>query len=372
MKKIIVHVASHYPPYMGGLEIVAKSSADLMAKMGYKVRVITTDKGIDKSAVLSKDNPQVTYMKSFEFAHTPFAPALLWNLLKLPKNSIIHLHLAQAYFPELVLIASKVRGIPYIAHFHLDVEQSGFFGPLFVIYKKIFWKRILGSAKKVIVCSSDQKLVVQKKFGVKANKIVVIPNGVSDSFFSGKKYKPSAKAARLLYVGRLTVQKRVERLIETVSLLNIPVNLKIIGDGEDRSKLEDLAKSLNLTNISFEGGKSPDQIKKHLKDSDIFLLSSDKEGGTPLVALEAMASKLPVIATNVSGVRDLLKNTGILVDKPYSKSFAREIEKLWKDKGRLIKLSDLSVKKAEGYRWSVFAQNLDKVYKDVSVGDNLS
>lgn len=363
--KVIVHVSAYYPPHIGGLERVAKISAEKLAKKGYKVRVITSSSSGIKKGIEQKDNINVIALWSFEFAHTPIAPTLLWHLLMLPYNSLIHLHLAHAYYPELVLFVSNLRRIPYIAHFHLDVEPSGFFGPLFVLYKKIVWAPVLQNASMVIACSQEQALVVKHKFGVKKENIVVIANAVSEDFFFPRIYTPPTRQIRLLFIGRLSLQKRVERLIEAVSKLTIPAHLTIVGDGEDRSKLEALVKKLKLTNISFEGKKNDKEMQEYHRNHDVFLISSDKEGGTPLVALEAMAAGLPIIGTNVSGIRELLSDTGILVNEPYAENFTRVIEKLWHTPKELITLSKKSSEKAKQYKWSRFIDQLEGVYQNI-------
>ncbi|MEK7538395.1 MAG: glycosyltransferase family 4 protein [Patescibacteria group bacterium] len=363
----ITHIAAYYPPHTGGLERVAKISAEELAKKGNFVHVLTSAISGIQRGTETKDNLCVSALWSFEFAHTPFAPTLLWHLLMLPRNSIIHLHLAHAYWPELVLLASKLRRIPYIAHFHLDVEPSGFFGPIFVLYKKIVWGPVLRNARRVIACSQDQAMVVERKFGVKKENIVVIANAVSEDFFTNKVYAPSTKQIRLLYVGRLALQKRVERLIEAVSKLSIPAHLTIVGDGEDRSKLEALVKKLKLSNVSFEGRKNDKEMQEYHRSHDAFLIASDKEGGTPLVVLEAMAGGLPILGTNVSGVRELLNDTGVLVNEPYAENFARTIEQLWRAPEKLIALSKKSSEKAKQYKWSRFIDQLEEVYGSISL-----
>ncbi len=359
----IAQVCAYYPPHVGGLERVAKMCAEELSKRRYSVRVITSsDAGIKKG--MKKDgNLQVTALWNFEFAHTPVAPTLLWHLLRLPRNSLIHLHLAHAYYPELVLLASKLRGIPYVAHFHLDVGPSGFFGPIFLAYKRLLWGPVLQYARRVITCSQDQASVVERKFGVKKENIVVIPNAVSDDFFSNRVYIPPIKTFHLLYIGRLSVQKRVEHLIEAVSRLSIPAHLTIVGDGEERSKLEEFVRKLKLTNVSFEGRKNDVEMQEYHRKNDVFLISSDKEGGTPLVALEAMASGLPVIGTNVSGIREFLQGVGVLVDKPYVENFAEAVEMLWFAPEKLVALSRQSVEKAKKYGWSRFTDQLEEVYR---------
>jgi glycosyltransferase involved in cell wall biosynthesis len=366
IKPTIVHVSPYYLPHLGGLERVAQMSAEKLAKRGYPVHVITSASSGIKRGSKQKNNLRVTALWSFDFAHTPFAPMFLWQLLALPKNSIIHLHLSQAYYPELVLLVSKLRHIPYVVHFHLDVGPSGILGPLFSIYKKLLWKPLMKNARKVVACSEDQVAVIQNKFGVPEENIVFVPNAVSADFFSNCVYLSPTKEFRLLYVGRLAHQKRVERLIEAVSKLSIPVRLTIVGDGDEWHKLEKLVQKLRLTNIIFVGGKNEAEVRLYHRESDALVISSDEEG-TSLVILEAMAAGLPIIGTNVRGIRDLLRDTGVLVDKPYPENFAKAIKELWRNPEKLVLLSKQSSKKSKEYKPSRFIDQLEQVYSSIQL-----
>lgn len=361
----IVHVCAYYSPNIGGLERVAQMAAEGLAERKHRVLVLTSNQGIDRNQSNQENTFQIKPLRSFRFVGVAIAPTLIWHLLILPKNSIIHLHLAHAYFSELVLLVSKIRHIPYVVHFHLDVGSSGGLG-LFMLYKKIFWGPVIRGAKKVIVCSFDQGKVVQNKYRViNKENIIIIPNAVSSDFFSDRVYTPSTKKLRLLYIGRLSLQKRVERLIELVSRISIPVHLSIVGDGPSRYQLEELSKKITFNNVSFEGKKNDKEMQIYHRNNDLFLISSDKEGGTPLVVLEAMAAGLPVIGTNVSGIRELLQSVGILINEPYAENFVKEIEMLWRTPEKLILLSHQSIEKARQYSWPRFIGQLEEVYKEV-------
>lgn len=339
-----------------------------LSVMGRNVQVITAS----NSHLSEKNHPRIIGLKYFEIAHVPFTPGLLWYLLMLPKNSLMHLHIAHAFFPEQVFIASKIRKIPYIVHFHLDVGPSTFLGPLFLLYKKIVWGPVLRSASKVIVLSNEQLSLVSSKYGVKKENIVIVSNGVGQEFIKiGKERKSFSKTLRLLSVGRLAIQKRPERLLYAMLSLNVPVHMTFVGDGEDREKLETLARELKLTNVTFVGKKFGDELLEYYRNSDVFLISSDEEG-MPLVVLEAMASGLPVIGTDVIGTRELVKDTGLLVAEPYLQNFTYAISKLHYNPELVKELSQKSVEKASSYTWASAVEKITKIYTDILKNDVVS
>lgn len=152
----IVQVTSYYPPHLGGMENVAAQIAEGFVEKGYAVSVYTSD--IDYSWNTVPDSKsRVHYLKSIEFAHTPILFSLFFRLIALPRHSLIHLHVAHAFSPEIVYLISKLRGIPYIAHIHGDVDASGPLGFLLEPYKKRFLKRVLKSAAKIICLTEPQK-----------------------------------------------------------------------------------------------------------------------------------------------------------------------------------------------------------------------
>ncbi len=362
---LLVHLSPHYPPYVGGLERVARTIAEAMAAAGHRVLVLASSQG-DRRGSNTVGNLTVKRLASFEFAHTPFAPGLFWELMKLPKDSILHLHLSQAYWPELVMLAARVRNLRYVVHFHLDVGPSGPFGTLFLLYKRLAWVPLFRGASRIIVCAEDQASVLQKKYGVRSDRISIIPNAVKADFFVRRDYVPHEDVFRLLYVGRLARQKRVERLIEAVAQLKVPAHLTVVGDGEERRALEKLVAEHSRHNVTFVGSKNDAEMKAYHASNDMLLISSDREGGTPLVVLEAMAGGLPVVGTNVSGIAGLLGDTGILVNEPYVEQFVQVIEMLWEKKRLLSDLSRASAAKARLHTVDVFVGRIQAAYDGVA------
>lgn len=126
---------------------------------------------------------------------------------------------------------------------------------------------------------------------------------------------PAAADRTITTVCRLVPWKGVERLIQAVAKLDNNVRLVIAGEGPERSHLEQLSTRLGLSDrVLFLGQISKSQVGAVLQASDIFVLNSTYEG-LPHVVLEAMAAKVPVIATDVGGTSEVVRSdyTGILI-----------------------------------------------------------
>ena len=365
-KPAIAYVAGYYAPHIGGMERVAKTLAEEMAARNYDVRVITS--AIDQPT--KTDTPtvpglQVTRLKAFEFAHTPFAFGLLRALFRLPRNSIIHLHLAQAYYPELVWLVARARRQKYVVHFHLDLMPSGPLGALFLVYKSVILRHVISAADSVIVFSEEQRKFLQNKYGLELAKITIIPNGVGEEYFIKQKDFSAKDPFNLLYVGRLTSQKRVGLLIQAMAVLKQHAQLTLVGSGDEAHALKQLADKLQLTNVHFAGYKAAPEIRQILNGSDVFVLSSDREG-MPLAVLEAMAAGLPIVATDAPGTRELVSGVGVLVDRADAKEIAKKVDKVLSDRAELGRLSTLSQETAKQFAWSGVVDKCEELYSEVS------
>lgn len=366
-KKTIAQVVSYFPPHIGGMERVVEEISKNLSQDGYFVKVFTSNIGLNKeNKTMSLRNLEVNRLTAFEFAHTPIIPSLFFQLFKIKKPAIIHLHLAQVYCPEIVFFISKIRRIPYVLHYHLDVEKSGTLGFLFLLWKKWIQPLIIRSAEHVITLSPEQSNIIINRYGVSPSKVSFISNGVGNSFFElGKQEKTLGDRVNLLFVGRLSVQKRPERLIEALSMLkSTSVFLDVVGDGEDRAKLEQLVDRLNLKNIKFHGALHGSDLLEIYKKANVFVLPSDREG-MPLVLLEAMAAGLPVMGSDVLGITELIQGVGVLVKDPSPETFAVAIDNLVNDKEKITQLTLLSKEKAKDYSWTALVQKLEGVYENI-------
>lgn len=365
-KPSLIHICAYFPPHLGGLEVVVRELTAALASRGNTVTVLTSDlHAIGKKKIELENDVVIKRLWSFEFAHTAFIPSLFWQLVTAPKPTIFHLHLAQAFVPEMVWLASKLRNIPYVVHFHLDVEPSGRLGFLFVLWKKVVQSRIIKDASFVIALSPDQLHLIKREYGVPVDRIRFIRNGVSEAFFKiGEAKHQFQRPTRLLYVGRLSLQKRVERIVSALHLIKSDVTLSIVGNGEDLANLQNLVSRHNLTNVQFKGRLDGELLKDAYKNADIFVLPSDREG-MPLVLLEAMASGIPVVGSDVMGIRELIQGVGVLVSNPSPETFADAIDQLVADPKRLEKLSLASLEKASEYDWKGPVSQLEQVYDEV-------
>lgn len=360
----IVHVVPYYPPHLGGMEKVASSAAQELAK-ATQVVVLTTNCAA-KGAPRLERNGRLTIrrLRAFEVANIPVAPSMFLRCLNISPRSIVHVHIAQALIPEIVWIARWLRGGKFIAHFHLDVAPSGRFGCIFAWYKRRILGHTLRTASKVIALSADQASFLEQTYQIRADKIAVIPNGIGPEFSPGREPdSPRNRPLRVLYVGRLSQQKAIPRLVHALAAMTQPAEALLIGEGEERHVIEDLVRRYGLDNVQLPGRRQGEELVATYQWADVFVLPSDREG-MPLVALEAMASGLPVIATDVVGNRELLNGIGLLV-RPDPAALAAALDQVAENEILRSQLSKQSLAAAENYTVERLVERLKRLYAEV-------
>lgn len=365
MKGEVVYVAPYFPPDLGGVERLAEQLAMCVAAHR-KVTVLTSS--AEQAGYVPPEYPpsmEVRRLRTWRVAQVPFMPGLLPELLRTSRRSILHVHVAQAFAPEVVWLVSRLMRRPFVAHFHLDVPPSTRLGPLFVLYKRVVLSRVLRAATRVVVLSSEQARLVENRYGIEPRRIAIVANGVSPEFLTAAR-RPDLEHGplRLLFVGRLSPQKNLPRLLDAVVAARSEVELAIVGGGPEAAAVRDRIRTLGLDRVRMVGAQQGAALRDWYGWADVLVLTSDQEG-MPLVLLEAMASGLPVVATDVPGVRSTLGDAGLIVT-PTAAAVAAAIDELAADPARREELARLGRRRVRAYEWDHIVDAIDHLYEAVA------
>ncbi|HUA13296.1 MAG TPA: glycosyltransferase family 4 protein [Candidatus Sulfotelmatobacter sp.] len=361
MNPRIKHITPTYLPSIGGVQTVVYQLAKRQHEKGLGVEVVTSN---NKASHKRQDDEKfkVTRLTSIKFAHTNIMFGLFRNILNSPKNTILHIHVAQAGIPEVSLLAAKIKKIPIIMHVHTDVERSGTLGYFLPLYKAIFLRNALKYSDCVIALSSSQQELLLRKYKL-GNKVAVVPNGVDEAFFINKKFNKNVSTLNLLYVGRLSTEKNVDKVIEAVSATKVPIQFDIVGDGPLRDKLSANVPQEHRKMIKFHGAKMQDEIIDFLKSTDIFILFSDYEGQS-LALLEAMATCTPVITSNFYGAKEIVSSRGFVVESSVSE-LTGLLEKLYAKPEIIIPMINNLKSTRETLGWDRSVNKLTQIYDEI-------
>ncbi len=173
----------------------------------------------------------------------------------------------------------------------------------------------------------------------------------------------------ILYVGRLTYEKGVQHIIQSIPLIKdrLPdVQLTILGDGKDALQFKQLVKDLEVErNVSFVGNVMHDTIVTYYKKTDVVCIPSVYPDNLPTVAIEAMSVGRPIVGSNIGGIPELIQNgkTGYLFTPGDKDDLANKMINLLTDKVLLLNMSHASTKFAEIFSMEKHVSELEKNYK---------
>ena len=184
-------------------------------------------------------------------------------------------------------------------------------------------------------------------------------------------HEPERKS--ILFVGRLIERKGVRHLIRALGTLTsrLPVRLDIIGDGPERARLEALARELGLEGVvAFRGRVSDEELRRAYASADAFVLPSvldarkDTEG-LGVVLLEAMNYSVPVIASDIGGITDIVRHeeTGLLVPPGDEMALAAALARVLSDRPLALKLGEAGRERLhEEFSWDHIVTRWEAVY----------
>ena len=264
-----------------------------------------------------------------------FLLSFAWRVFRNSKGcGVLHVQ----WVPTMIvsLPAKYLRGIPIIVNVRTNPDTS---------FWKFVFKVLIPRAAYVVYNSENTRRLCEVV--VPHPRSSVIESGIDIAQFLRPvdfvEERKDPKSVRLIVVARLVEFKGVEYLLHALTSARgaIDVRLDVYGDGPMRPVLEQLARQLDLDDIlEFKGETPHGDIPKHLWESDIFVLPSiiDQYGRTEgfgAVIVEAMAAGLPIIASRVGGITDIVNDAnGLLVEPKDVSGLADAIIELGRDRER--------------------------------------
>src|SRR5262249_14466161 len=234
--------------------------------------------------------------------------------------------------------------------------------------------RALCTMATIVVATSR---AVANRFSWAPAKVRVVPNGIDLERFAPRTPSATLRVALRLppsvpiavSVGRHVPEKGYRHLIDAAALLERTkpgVHWVLVGDGELRSDLEAQARRLDLApRMRFTGSR--DDVADLLGLADVFVLPSESEGfGRVLV--EAMAMARPIVATNVGGIPDIVRDgeTGVLVEPANPVALAHAVRGLLDDPAGAARLGAAGRLRAEStFSLGAHVDNVERVYDEV-------
>ena len=335
-------VVSYFHPFESGAERQALAQATELVRRGHSVHVVTHDVyGVPREEVIGgvQVHRWVRTWKSGPFFGLTFVAGALTALMRLRPHYDLS-HTQQALWEAISAGFAKtgwIRGAPTI----IQPASSGYYGEAEELLRTRganFLKRLIFKNDAFVAISAD----IENEWlglGVPAAKITKIASGVDHRQFApGTSDAEGALPARprVMFTGRLHPQKNLDLLIDAWPEVSgsTGASLVLVGDGPERERLEAKVKTLGIDRqVNFHGvTENPADL---LRGADVFVLPSLAEGMSNSL-LEAMATALPCVASDIGGNQDLLgvSDAGVLIGEATPAAWARELIALINDPDR--------------------------------------
>jgi len=264
------------------------------------------------------------------------------ELRRAPNFDIVHAHSHIYYATNIATMLRSITDTPLAVTCHGLHSQSIPHWLSRLHLRTIGW--ITYDQADIVFCYTPAERSELRRIGVQSD-VEVVSNGIDVAQFSpsGEEYGRIAEASgpSILYVGRLTPGKSPKDALDVLDRLRLScpdVTLFICGDGPLRDDLEANVEQRDLQkNVEFLGRLSYDVMPSVYRAADVFLLPSLAEG-FPRTILEALACKIPVVATSLDQTESLLERTGYAVPHGNVEAFSSALEVLLTDPARRRKL----------------------------------
>jgi glycosyltransferase involved in cell wall biosynthesis len=370
----IAQVAPFFYPHIGGVESHVLTLSEKLAANGHEVTVYTSNyDNLQEKEVFN--GVKIVRIKQFAniFA-TPITPKMK-KVVAEGKHDVVHAHTPPPLTAYYSAKACKRSKFPFVVTYHCDLELPKLIGKIATaIYQRTFSRYTFKRANKIIVHT--------RTYGATSRTLwkfedVVIPSAVNPNRFRGdmdtseivKRHDLKGKKV-VLFVGRVVPHKGVDYLIDSAKFTPKNVTYLVVGSGDYIDKLRKKARDRKDGNrFIFTGSVSFDDIPKYFAACDVFVLPSiSRLEAFGLVILEAMASKRPVIVSNIPGVTEVVTEgvEGLHAEPMNAKDLAEKINTLLSDEDLCRKMGEAGRKKVENeFTWNKVVSQIEEVYKSV-------
>ncbi|MFV0604471.1 MAG: N-acetyl-alpha-D-glucosaminyl L-malate synthase BshA [Niabella sp.] len=361
-------------PTFGGSGVLATELGKALAQKEHQVHFITYQQPVRLNAFVPNiyyHEVQVPTYPLFDFP--PYETALASTMVDVIKNNnldLLHVHYAiphasAAYMAKKILAQENIQ-IPVITTLHgTDITLVGkdkTYAPVVAFS--------INESDVITAVSQNLREETYKTFDIKKD-IEVIYNFVDVHRFNRKPLDAFKKVLApngervLLHASNF---RKVKRVLDVVKVFDevqqkMPARLLLVGDGPERQHVEELGRSLNIIDKMTFVGKQ-EQMEDIFAVSDLFLLTSEYES-FGLAALEAMASKVPVISTNAGGLGEVNIDgeTGYMADVGDITAMSEKALAILKDNKTLNEFKERAYQHAQQFNIDTIIPQYEAIYR---------
>ncbi len=361
-------VTQSYYPKPGGVTEVVHYSARELRRLGHSVTIITTNFSdrIDQYPGVRRIGRNVLVPVNGAWVNVTVAVGMRGKLERIFREEefdIIQTHCPLVPTLPLAALRAARHDQKIVGTFHAAAEGNA----LYRLFRSPLERRARRLDARIAVSEPAQAFASLYFPG----RYEIVPNGIDCERFS-----PSVRPiderdddrVRILYVGRMDQRKGVPYLLKAIPLaqrrLDARIELLLVGDGRMRSILFPKPLDLHGAEIRTVGRVDPDSLPRYYRSADIFCSPATGRESFGIVLLEAMASGVPVVASDIPGYRRVITHgiDGLLVRPKDPRALADAIVTLGANKSYGNELGARGRKKALQYDWPIVAKRLEAIF----------
>ena len=328
---------------VGGAQVHVRDLAISLQQDGHQVTVITGKKGVYneilkekkvESIAIASLQPQINPIQDFQSLN------LIIKTIKKIQPDLVSTHSSKTGI--LGRIACNILNVPCIFTAHGWSFTSGVPEPSRTIYQNI--EKLTAPLARKIICVSDCDRSIALDVGMNSDRLITVHNGMKDIPVANQNQKQ--KPVKVLMVARFGRQKDHETIIRAFRDIS-DAELILVGDGSGFAEMESLVQQLNLAHkVKLLGFRK--DVPEIMAQAQIYALISHWEG-LPRTIIEAMRGGLPVVASDVGGVKELVTDgeTGYIIPRQDRELLTQRINDLVQDEQLRLKMGQAGRKKYE-------------------------
>lgn len=281
----------------------------------------------------------------------------LYRFFQQEQPDVVHTHIGASMYALPAAIAAKVPRVVHTVH-NIAQKENGFAGRQI---NKVCFKQF--GVVPVALSDIVQETIIET-YGLDKSRIPIVLNGVDLSKCIPKDDYQGSAEFKILHIGRFMDVKNHALLLNTFSKIverHKDIKLQLIGGGELLDPMKQLAEQLGIAEkVEFLGLQS--DVYPYLHDADVFVLPSKYEG-VPMSLIEAMGTGLPIIASAVGGVPDMLTDgENALLIQPNAEELEAAMEKLYQNEMLRRRFGEKALERSVAFSSEEMARRYERIY----------
>lgn len=346
----------------GGVQVHVRQLARHLRERGHDVLVLAPAWRDDAEPGVKVVGRPLRVRYQGTVAPISFGPATLARVGREIRDfgpDIVHAH--EPLTPSVGMFAALRSRAPVVATFHAYAERSRLYTAAVPVLR-IVWRHL--SVKLAV--SEAAVGFVRSRFG---GEVRIVPNGVDVERFARGASEPATglpEGRRLLWVGRLDPQKGFGVALRAFAQLSQDVpdlSLVVVGDGRDRPAVAELLPEVRAK-VVMVGAVSNEGLPPYHAAADVFVAPALGQESFGYVLVEAMAAGIPVVASDIPGYREVVRDgiEGLLVPPGDPSALAGALRRVLADDDLAYKLREAGLARAKRYSWDVVIGDIEAAY----------